>query len=233
MFSRDKAFVVAVAVIVFVGALTLALYQYFEGPYEKVVFKEFEGKASVALINRTLFTHRINATNGLDGLKPIDFPIKGKVNIVTPQYVNCPNICHLESAVIAFVAYLAVRQGLDDIVIVTVEVDPWNTSLERVNSYMQSWVKKDVLEKGIWTWLIGSPEEMKPIWMDLGIAAQKMPDGTVAHTGGYYIIGPDGKLLYFIVPSKEYWSFEKAKYIGSALFDLAKYVLKDYKKKGR
>lgn len=61
------------------------------------------------VVNRLIFPVQVNDTIGL-----VEIPVKGKVNVVVPQYVRCPNICHLETIIMIYVMKELEREGYGD-----------------------------------------------------------------------------------------------------------------------
>ena len=149
-----------------------------------------------------LATFKLNSTEG-----PIEFPIKGKLNVVTPQYLGCPDICPLESLMMVYTMAKLAEDGLQDkVVFVTVDVDPWRDTPEAARNYMEGYAG-ELMQKGVkWIWLVDDVDVMKEVWDNLTIFVQKdFESGLVTHTGGFYIISPDGRLLYFLSPSSLGW----------------------------
>ncbi len=160
-------------------------------------------------------------------------PIKGKVNIVLPQYVHCPDICHWETSILAYVLEKLIEEGLqDEVVIVTLGVNPYYETLEHAQNYLQARVGK-MMEKGVtWIWVQDDLEVMKKLWKEYRFAVKPYcvkEDGNVVdlpvdltkeevekyrreceflgitHTGGFAIIDKKGIYRYFIAPTSEGW----------------------------
>ncbi len=135
------------------------------------------------------------------------FPVPGKVNVVTPQYLSCPDICPLESIMLKYVMSKVVEAGWQDrVVFITIDVDPWKDSPEAAQAYIDAYAS-DLLSRGVkWVWIVDAPENMQKVWDALKIYVEKDPEtGLVTHTGGFFIISPDGELLYFLSPSSAGW----------------------------
>jgi len=47
------------------------------------------------MLNRTVRSFTLNSTLGV-----ITIPIEGRVSVLTPQYVGCPDVCHWETAIL-------------------------------------------------------------------------------------------------------------------------------------
>ncbi|MCE4617164.1 MAG: SCO family protein [Desulfurococcales archaeon] len=157
---------------------------------------------------------QVNSSEG-----PIEFPLRGKLNIVTPQYLGCPDICPLESLMMKYVMNKLIQDGLEDqVVFVTVDVDPEEDTVPSVTNYMKAQAG-DLLENGItWIWIVDSKDRMSTVWDELSIYVEKDEEtGLVTHTGGFYIISPDGELLYFVSPSSSGW--EKPDKFAPLLYD--------------
>lgn len=165
---------------------------------------EISNYGSILRFNDTVVeSFELNSTEGL-----ITFPIPGKINVVTPQYLSCPDICPLESIMLKYVMAKVVQAGWQDrIVFVTVNVDPWRDTPEKARNYINAYAS-DLIAKGAkWIWVVDTPEKMKKVWDSLNIYVEKDPEtGLVTHTGGFFIISPGGKLLYYLSPSSLGWS---------------------------
>jgi len=136
----------------------------------------------------------------------LTFPVSGKVNVLVPQYIHCPDICQWETSIMLGVFQKLVENSLQDkVVFITIGVDPWDENLEMAKNYQEVTAGK-WLDRGIvWVWVLDSPEKMEEIWKAYNMYAQKEENGLVTHTGGFYIVSPDGRLLYFISPSQAGW----------------------------
>ena len=213
----------AIALLGVAGALFILgfdLYMLSEGGRERAGGAEelFAGSASVYVYRQPLFPVRVNYTDGERVFEGV-FPVPGVVNIAVPQYISCPDICHIESLVVQYLRAKLAEDGLGDrVVVVTVEVDPWGTSLEGVQGYMKSWL---TVEEPRWLWIVSGEDVMRRVWLELGITASRDPEtGLVTHTAGFYIIDERGVLLYFVEPEGEALSFEGAPGIAEGLYEL-------------
>jgi hypothetical protein len=189
-----------------VGALAIALfslsatlYTYLRGPGIGVEGGILD-PAPAYIVNRLLFPQSVNSTAG-----PIEIPVKGKINIFVPQYVRCPDICHLETIVMLYVMKtLADRGYIEDVVWVTVDVDPWNSTLEDARSYMEARAKraglKAIVDRGSWIWVLDSEDNLRKIWGQLNIRAERTKTGLVAHTTGFIIADENGYVRYHVNP---------------------------------
>ena len=206
-------------------SISMNLLLYFEGYYKKASkdVQDLIGPSSaVYQINRSMFPMILETTEG-----PIRIPIEGRINVFVPQYVNCPDICHIESMIMTYVMEKSIQEGFNDrIAWVTVEVDPWSTNESAVREYMES-VAGDKLERGVlWVWVTEKGEKLEKLWGQLGIRAQKDPyTGLVGHTAGFYIVdGDTGMILYYIkpntVPGSNAW--EKPYDVAQGLYRLLK-----------
>ncbi len=223
MFAGTAAQVKLIAFLGVVGALSILAYELYVisgGGRERVEEAEdlFAGSASVYEYRQPLFPVRVNYTDGytvFDGV----FPVPGVVNVVTPQYVSCPDICHFESLVLQYLRAKLAQEGLADrVVFVTVEVDPWGTSLEAVQGYMRPWL---TVEGPTWLWIVSDEDVLRRVWLELGVAASQDPEtGLVSHTAGFYIVDDRGVLLYLVEPVWDSANFEAAPGIAQGLYAL-------------
>ena len=159
---------------------------------------EVYGSVSVTRWDKPAPVFTVNSTKGV-----ITFPVKGKVNVITPQYVRCPDICHLESQMMVYAMEKLKEEGLlDQVVFITIDVDPWNGTLDMARDYQRR-VAKDLLDDVEWIWVLDSVEKMQEIYKAYDIYVERVKHGTVYlvnHFGGFFIIDKDGTLRYIVHP---------------------------------
>lgn len=193
-------YMAATLVVILGFSISLNLYLYFEGYYKKAgeTIQDLMGPSSdVFQVNKSLFPMELETTAGV-----MRIPVEGRINVFVPQYINCPDICHIESMIMVYVMNKSLEEGwADRVVWVTVEVDPWGTSEEGIREYMEG-IAGPLLRQGVtWVWVLDTGEGLEKLWGQLGIMAQKDPEtGLVGHTAGFYIADGDGFLLYYIKP---------------------------------
>jgi len=125
------------------------------------------GNTYVTIIeyDRPLPEFRVQSTFG-----EITVPVKGKVNIVLPQYVYCPDVCHWETSILLYALEMLKEKGyMDDIVIVTIGVNPFYETLDQGREYQLSKLG-DYIEEGLeWYWVLEPYEIQKQLWDAFGI----------------------------------------------------------------
>lgn len=176
----------------------------------------------------------------------VTVPVKGKVNIVLPQYVHCPDICHWETSILSYVLERLVEEGLQDkVVIITLGVNPYYETLEDARNYLQARAGK-FMEQGItWLWIQDDLETMKKLWAEyrflvkpycvkeggevLDLPVDLTPSDVerylneceflgVNHTGGFAIIDANGVYRYFITPTDKGW-VDGQRYVAEAIYN--------------
>jgi len=149
--------------------------------------------------NFSIITIYANSTHG-----NISLPIKVRVSIMTFQYIRCPDICHWESYVFAYLMNKTASYKLEnDIVFLTIDVDPWRSTFEDVISYQRSRAGK-LLDSVSWIWVLDSVDKMVEIWRDFRIFVARS-DYLITHSAGFYIFDRDGRLVYIIQPTQDGW----------------------------
>lgn len=179
----------------------------------------------------------------------VTIPVEGKINIVTPQYVYCPDVCHWETSILYYTVQKLYEEGLlDEVVIVTIGVNPYYETLIDGKEYQLAKMG-DFIEKGLkWYWVLEQLEKQRQIWEAFGIGVVpycktvdgefypelsdeefiKLIDegrcdpimgGGVNHTAGFFIVDKEGMLRYFVAPSEEGW-IAGQKYVAEALYEL-------------
>ncbi len=201
MITRTTLLYTGIVLAVIIAASAGYIYFYVLGGQDKGF--ELGKYGSVLEFNSTkVETFTLESTAGR-----VVFPILGKVNVVTPQYLSCPDICHLESIMMKYVMAKVAESGWQDrVVFVTIDVDPWKDNPEAARAYIDAYAS-DLLARGVkWVWIVDAPEKMQEVWDALRIYVEKDQEtGLVTHTGGFFIISPEGKLLYFLSPSSAGW----------------------------
>jgi protein SCO1/2 len=187
----------ALAIALF--SISAALYTYLRGPGVGVEGGILDPAPAYA-INRLLFPLTVNSTSG-----PMEVPVKGKINVFVPQYVRCPDICHMETIVMLYVMKTLMDKGLvDDVVWITVDVDPWSSTLEDARSYMKAKAGgaglNILVDRGFWVWVLDSEDKLRKIWSQLDIRVERTRTGLVAHTAGFVIVDGDGYIRYYVNP---------------------------------
>ncbi len=187
----------ALAVALF--SISASLYTYLRGPGVDVEGGLLDPIPAYT-INRLLFPVHVNSTLGL-----IEVPVKGKINIFVPQYVKCPDLCHLETLAMLYAMEIMVGKGLlEDVVWITVDVDPWGSTMEYVENYMRARAGvvglEVIVDKGAWIWILDSEDKLKQVWSQLGIRVERSKTGLVAHTAGFIIVDENGYIRYHVNP---------------------------------
>jgi protein SCO1/2 len=180
------------------------------------------------------FNFKVKPITAMSSAGEITVPIPGKVNVVLPQYVHCPDICHWETSILKYVLERLVAEGIqDEVVFVTLGVNPYYETVEDGERYLEEMVG-DFLAKGVtWIWVQDDLETMKELWMEYRFLVKPYcvkEDGTVEdlpvdltpedverlleecrflginHTGGFVIVDREGTYRYFIAPTDEGWT---------------------------
>ncbi|MEB3860086.1 MAG: SCO family protein [Desulfurococcales archaeon] len=196
-------FVFAVVSLVISMSIGINAYMYFEGYYPKAESEASRGLddvASVFNLSLPLFPLTVTVTNGEEELQ-VEVPVKGKITVFVPQYINCPDICHIESMVMLRVMSKLVNDGLaGEVVWVTVEVDPQSSTREGAEAYMKK-IAGSLYGEFTWYWVLEKGEKLEKLWGQIGIQAERDPNtGLVGHTAGFFIADRNGVLLYYVRP---------------------------------
>lgn len=178
------------------------------------------GLAYVITPNYSVVSVAVNSTAG-----NITIPIPGKINVMTFQYLRCPNYCHWESYVLVYLMNKTVSSGLSgDIVFVTIDVDPWRDTYEDITSYQKSRAG-GLLNKASWVWVLDDIGKMTEVWSNFRIFVARNPDDlSITHSVGFYIFDRNGKILYYVQPTDNGWeNLDKlAPWMWDLLYKVAK-----------
>ena len=114
--------------------------------------------------------------------------LRGKPYLVTFLYVNCPDVCPLIGQ--------ELRQTLEqlgprarDVAVVAVSVDPRHDTAEAV----ETWLRRQ-RQPAQFHYLIGSEEELAPVWRAYYAAPQVPGDPESAHTAVVWLVDARGRL---------------------------------------
>lgn len=165
-----------------------------QNPYASVVGPE--------LIGRPVTRFTVNSTKGV-----IEVPVPGRVNVITPQYVGCPDVCHWETAILLALFQLVYENGLTDkVAFITIGVDPWSENLDIARGYQLARAKQ-WLEKNIyWAWVYDNLTVMNRLWGEYEIYVERdNRTGLVTHFAGFIVVVKD-RISYLVVPTAEGWS---------------------------
>ncbi|MCE4613503.1 MAG: SCO family protein [Desulfurococcales archaeon] len=195
---RLRTLILVVAIASIIGALSgYAVIKLAFQPSEEERPVETISGINVLKWNRPVESLRVETSKG-----PMEIPVKGKVNVVVPQYVNCPDICHLESLMMKYAMKKAIEEGLEDEVVwVTIDVDPWNGSMEAAVNYMES-IAGELLGEIEWIWVLDDLDNMRRVYDAYTMAVERDNEtGLVTHTALFYIVDRNGVLVYIVQPN--------------------------------
>ena len=99
---------------------------------------------------------------------------QGRVVVLTFLYTYCPDICPI---VTHHVKSIHERLGDDaeEVAIVVVSVDPERDTVERAREYSEAWGMAEN-----WAYLVGSEEELSPVWESYYVVAAVDEEARVA-----------------------------------------------------
>ncbi len=191
------------------------------GTYPGVSQITYGGSTLAYIITPNFSITSMNVTSTVGN---ITIPVPGKINVMAPQYVRCPDVCHWESYVLVYLMNRTISYGLsEDIVFVTISVDPWKETYEDATSYQKSRAR-DLLNKASWIWVLGDVDSMIKVWENFRVFVARSPDGLVVHSTDFYIFDKNGKILYIVRPTNEGWkNLDK---LASGMWDLLYRVAK-------
>lgn len=114
--------------------------------------------------------------------------LKGRPYLVTFLFVNCPDVCPLIGQ--------ELRQTLEqlgpqagDVAVVAVSVDPRHDTADAVKTWLRRQRQPDNFH-----YLIGSEQELEPVWRGFYAAPQVQGDPDSAHTAVVWLVDGQGRL---------------------------------------
>lgn len=211
--------------LVFATALAaLAIYMAVQSPAVQGPGEARESGGSVISVysypNWSYTTMVLNSTVG-----PVEIPVKGKITVMTFQYLRCPDICHWESYVFAYLMNRTVSSGLGDrVVFVTIDVDPWRDTLDDVRKYQAMWIGRSGVtpDRVSWIWVLDDPDKMDQAYKNFKIFVAPTSEGLITHSAGFYIFDQSGRLAYVVLPKD--WS--RLDSIAASVWSLVENVAK-------
>ena len=112
---------------------------------------------------------------------------RGKPVVLTFLYTHCPDVC----PIIADKLRNATNKlGADasKVTILAVTTDPTHDDRLSIERFSEQHGMT-----GRWTYLIGSPSQLEPVWKSYYVAAQLLPSTEVIHTAAVYVIDKQGR----------------------------------------
>ena len=112
---------------------------------------------------------------------------QGEVVLLTFLYTNCPDVCPLVTANLQQAHMMLAPEEVDRVNFLTISVDPRGDTMDQVREYTRY-----MGMEGRWRYLIGSEQELSPIWRQYWLApvvTEVDPDAD-AEAGITYRYGP-------------------------------------------
>lgn len=128
----------------------------------------------------------LTAGTGHDG-EPVSVPADGTPALVTFLFANCPDICPTAARTIRTALNTAGPEA-DPVDVVAVSVDPVGDTPEAVGEFL---AKHDLT--GRMRYIVGTREELRPLWDEWMIAAQPPGEPSSAHSARIVLIDRDGR----------------------------------------
>ncbi len=203
---RIKYFILAIIVPAIIGSLlALVVAPYIYEKKTEQLPREYITPSNqyVVVTNYTEVVEPVlvNTTAGL-----LEVPIGGKVNVLMPQYVSCPSVCHWITSILIYTFNLVLEEGLEeDVVFITIGVNPWSETINDAREYMEA-KAGDYMARGIkWIWIYDKPDVMEKLWSEYTIFVERREDGLVDHSAFFVVIDKNGVVRYYVSPTEEGW----------------------------
>ena len=114
--------------------------------------------------------------------------LRGRPYLVTFLFVNCPDVCPLIGQELRQTLELLGPQT-DDVAVVAVSVDPRHDTAEAVRTWLRRQRQPEQFH-----YLIGSEEQLEPVWKGFYAAPQQPGNPESAHTAVVWLIDAEGRL---------------------------------------
>ncbi|HUG56533.1 MAG TPA: SCO family protein [Candidatus Limnocylindrales bacterium] len=129
----------------------------------------------------------LTLTDGATGERVSLSSLRGKVVALAFLYTRCPDVCPLTATHFAR-ARGELGADASRVVFVAVSTDPLGDTPQRVRDFSAA----HGLGEG-WHYLIGSREQLQPVWQAYGIHAAPGTTQAVTHTDAIYLIDAQGR----------------------------------------
>jgi protein SCO1/2 len=124
--------------------------------------------------------------------------LKGKPALFDFFYVTCPGPCLVLTARMRSVAERLGPSLGSQVSFVSVTVDPEHDGPQQLFAYAK---EQRALRKG-WLFLTGRPAQIDKLMRRFGLTRGREPDGSVLHVLEFFLVGPDGHLLFQYLASE-------------------------------
>lgn len=112
---------------------------------------------------------------------------KGKPVVVTFLYTHCPDLCPLTAEKL-HQTMLALGPQAQQVGVIAVSTDPKGDTRAAALSFSQLHRMQDY-----WHYLIGTQQQLSPVWSNYNIYVQSGQAGAVDHSLGIYVIDQQGR----------------------------------------
>jgi protein SCO1/2 len=111
---------------------------------------------------------------------------KGKPVIVTFMYTHCPDVCPLIAEKLHTVEQ-SLGSNAQKVAILAISVDPKGDTRTAAMTFSEQHKMTDY-----WHFLIGTQNQLSPVWTAYAIDAQRISASTSTHTSALYVIDKTG-----------------------------------------
>ena len=112
---------------------------------------------------------------------------RGKPVVLTFLYTHCPDVCPIIADKLRS-ASDKLGAGSSKVAIVAITTDPAHDDRLSIERFSQQHGMT-----GRWSYLIGSPGQLEPVWKSYYVAAQPIAGDQVLHTAAVYVIDKQGR----------------------------------------
>jgi protein SCO1 len=117
--------------------------------------------------------------------------LKGKPVVLTFLYTHCPDICPLTAEKL-HTALQGLGSQAQQVGVIAVSTDPKGDTIAAALSFSQAHDMENA-----WHYLIGSRNQLSPVWSNYGIYAQANQQA-ISHSTGIFLIDKQGKERIFL-----------------------------------
>jgi protein SCO1/2 len=114
---------------------------------------------------------------------------RGRVVVLTFLYTKCRDVCPLMASTLNAVLANLKAPEREHVRVVAVSVDPRGDTFASVRKYVK---EKHLLPQ--FHYLVGSKQDLEPVWTEYGILIDPVSLESIDHTGRIIVIDRDGQL---------------------------------------
>ena len=122
--------------------------------------------------------------------------------LILPIYFYCPNTCSLNLSYLAEAIKASTLKPLTDFQVIAFSFNPEET-VEDASNAKGNYLKElpENFPARAWTFMVGSPENVKALTEAIGFRYTRMADGTFVHPSALVAVSSQGRIIQYVYGS--------------------------------